>query len=838
MKFKTTAILAVVCVAVFAYLFLVVKPFEQKPEATDKTTEKVDKKLLDPEPEGIDRVEVSRRDGKSLVFVRDGKDEWKMAAPIEGTASKFEVDALVNSVATMKIEREYAKDNPNRPGPAVSGLDKPLGHVKLMKDGKVLLAEVKIGSRVPTGMGNYVELVGKDTIYVSKMDLNRQFTNRVEDYRDKRVLKFEYNDVQKVKAEGVRGFELVKGTGDTWTLESPVHALADKSKVDSMVRPLTTLRADQFVDDKPDTLKLYGLDNPRLKITVETKETIPAKAEPGDPDTQPADTQPSVESRTYVLSVGGPTDPKEESYFAQVDGMASVFTIRQDTFKSISPSETDIRDKLIAKVEADRVKKIEASTPDGGMTLTKQADGKWRFADGTEADATLAGDLVKAAANLKAAEFLDPRKELVVLDWNSPRAKLVLTQEGEVNPETVLVGPASASGKMVYVRNAAQEDVAAVPAPSVNQLLQPPVSYRNRSVMSFDREEITGILIDRNDPQAPASARHILLAKRDQKWSMVEPVSGPADEETVRNLLQDLSSLPARRVVAVGDKAKYGLDKPGVIVTMTAEMAAPAAETQPTTMPASGPARDVAVLNQLIEYQKTNPNENPQATEMLKKMLAEKLTSMPAGDAPAAKPAGKTYALQLSLKDAAVYACRPGDEVVYELDRKVYDDVISEMYDHQVVRFETADVVEVAFKTSAAQITLRKAGDEWKYIEDPLVRIDGAKVTDVLSAFKDLKTGRFADYNAADMNKYGLGDSAERISFGLKEGREIVLLLSPMGPAGDPSQSMRYGAVGGTSRVFLLQGQQVAKFRQRVEDFQKHEAAPTPAFNPNAPPGG
>ncbi len=759
-----------------------------------------------------------------------------MTAPIEGPASKFEVDALVNSVATMKIEREYAKDNPNRPGPVVSGLDKPLGHVKLIKDGKVL-AEVKVGSRVPTGMGNYVELVGKDALYVSKMDLNRQFTNRVEDYRDKRVLKFEYNDVQKVKAEGVRSFEVVKGTGDTWTLESPVHALADKSKVDSMVRPLTTLRADQFVDDKPDTLKLYGLDNPRLKITVETKETIPAKAQPGDPNTQPADTQPSIETRTHVLSVGGPTDPKEESYFAQVNGMPSVFTIRQDTFKSITPTETDIRDKLIAKVETERVKKIEASTPQGDMILTRQPDGKWQFADGTDADATLTGDLIKAAANLKAAEFLDPKKELVVLDWNSPRARIVLTQEGEVNPVTVLVGPASASGKMVYVRNAAQEDVAAVPAASVNQLLQPPVSYRDRSVLSFDRDQITGILIDRGDPQATASARHVLLAKRDQKWSMVEPISGPADEETVRNLLQDLSSLPARRVVAVGDKAKYGLDKPSVVVTMTADASAPA-ETQPATMPATGPARDISVLNQLLEYQKTNPNENPQATEMLKKMLAEKLASMPADDAPAAKPAGKTYGLQLAIKDGVVYACKPGDEVVYELDHKVYDDVVAEMYDHQVVSFEPAEVVELAFKTSAAQLTLRKAGDEWKYVEDPLVRIDGAKVTDVLNAFKDLKTGRFADYNAADLNKYGLADSAERISFGLKEGREIVLLLSPMGPAGDASQTMRYGAVRGTNRVFLLQGQQVAKFRQRVEDFQKHEAAPAPAFNPNAPPGG
>jgi len=876
MNTKTTAILALVCVAVFAYLLFVVKPFSEKAAPTEKAA-KAQKALLDPKPEGTDRIELTSR-GKPFVFVRDGKEDWKLTAPIEAGASKFEVDALLDAVTAMKVDKEYDKDSPQRPGNAVSGLDKPQATVKLAKGDKVL-ADVRIGTRVPTGRGNYVQLTGKDAIYVSVSDLDRLFTKRLDDYRDKRVLKFNFDDVQKVKVEGLRNFELVKAAGEEWTTESPLHAQADKSEADKLLRPLTNLRADQFIDDAPKSLKLYGLDNPRLKISVETKETTPAKAEPGEPGTKPADTQPVVETKTYVLLIGASADPKEESYYAQIGGKPWVFSIRQDTYKTLSPTETAVRDKAIARVEANKVKKVEAVTPGGDMVLFREADGKWRFADNTEADATLVGNLIKTVANMRATDFVDLKKELLVLDWNKPRAKVVLTLEGQVNPVSVLVGPASASGKMVYVRNQAQEGVAAVPENQVLQLLQAPVSYRNRRVMAFDKDDAVEIQIDRNINDQPAPPVRLFKSKNTGKWQMVEPVAGPSEESAVSNLLQDLSSLSARRVVAMGDKAKYGLDKPGVTVAVTMKAAdvpyvqampevkpqpasAPAqaaASSRPTTMaataPASGPARDVAILKQLIEYQKTNPNENPMATEMLKKRLADLQASMPAeaaastpaasapaavaaasrpAPAPAPAPAaGKVYQLLMIVKDGVTYACQPDSDAIYELDNKIVDDALVEMYDCQITQFDPADVTEAAFKNKVANITLRKVGNDWKYIEDPLVQVDASKVSDVLTAFKDLKTHRYTDYHSTDLAKHGLAGDVDRVSFALKNGRKIEILCSDTIPANDKAKTCRNGVVAGTDKVFHLRLQdQIPKFRQRIEDFQKRPGADRPSPGP------
>jgi hypothetical protein len=144
------------------------------------------------------------------------------------------------------------------------------------------------------------------------------------------------------------------------------------------------------------------------------------------------------------------------------------------------------------------------------------------------------------------------------------------------------------------------------------------------------------------------------------------------------------------------------------------------------------------------------------------------------------------------------------------------------MYRRQIFKLEPADVTEMAFKAGMHSITLRKAGDDWKYVEDPLVQIDSSKVTDVLNAFKEFKTFRFAEYNAADLGKYGLASNTDQVTFGFKGGQKIeVLISSLMGPAGDATQGLRYAALAGTNRVFMLKPDQVARARQRIEDFQK-----------------
>ena len=109
MNTKTTVILALICAVVFAYVLLVVKPWEPGVEPEKPTADGTP--LLDPKPEGIDRIELARRDGPAFVFTHADEDEWDLEAPIQAPASRFEVDALRIKVRQL-LERWNAGPRP------------------------------------------------------------------------------------------------------------------------------------------------------------------------------------------------------------------------------------------------------------------------------------------------------------------------------------------------------------------------------------------------------------------------------------------------------------------------------------------------------------------------------------------------------------------------------------------------------------------------------------------------------------------------------------------------------------------------------------------------------
>jgi len=807
MNTKTTVVLALVCVVVFAYLMFVEKPWQSEPvEEAPVAAEERGEPLFDPrpDPKSVDRVEIEEDDGRSFVFVRDEENGWDLAVPIEARASKFEIDALVDALCNIRYVQVFEPRDRNRPSPTTTGLAEPSAFVRLLADGKPVVA-LNIGARVPTGSGNYLSLVDDDRIFVSRDTLSDRFGKRLADYRDKRILDFQLADVQRVKVEGVRHFELVRQDAEEWLLEAPFRGPADKSKVENVVRPLTYLRADAFIDDEPLSPRLYGLETPQLTVTVETEKTIPAKAKPGEPDTQPADTQPSVAKDTYVLHVGSAADVGGERYFARLAGEASIFTVRQDTFNTLTPEVTDLLRQRIAPVDAAKVRKIELSNAGGSMTLTKDAEGHWRFEeDGETADDAAVSNLVKAVSDLTASEYINPETTLAVLDWQNPRARVVLTQERQLTPVTVLVGSNSAGGQMTYVRNQAAEAVAAVRAEAVAPLLEEPIAYRVRRIFSFDPVQANQIEILRK------GAAPVRVQRFEREWRMIAPVEAAADEENVRSVLQNFATLTARRVVGTGDLASYGLDDAELSVAVTTIVF--------PDPPAEGEAGDTAT--QPAAAEDTAESEQPTTNESAHVDHAKP-------DAPSAEeqePEVIWYILNLSRQGDVVYAVVAGEQTVYEMDSGIYDDLTAEMHDRTVIGYLTGHVTEMAFTADGQTMTLRKVADgQWRYEEDPLVPIDTQKVEDIIKAFQGFQTHRYVDYEAEDLAAYGLEDEAARLRIDLEDGGRYEVLLSKQGPAGDP-QNSRFAVLAGTRKVFLLTGEQAARFAQKLEDVEKNPA--------------
>jgi hypothetical protein len=903
MNTKTTLVLAILAVAVAACLVFIIKPWEAPKAAPEEEQKSTAKALFDPKPTDVDRVEVTvRGEPVKRVFKKDA-DGWTMLSPTTCPSNDITFE-LINKVTDAKYLKEYPVGDKYRPDDSVTRLNNPTATVKLMK-GDQVVAELTVGGRLGTGKGTYIKRGGSNSIYESQEQstydsLSEAFTKKVSTYRNKRVLNVKLEDVREVQASGLSSYKLVK-SGQNWLIEQPDRGRADKSAVESnVVNPLIGLSVQDFVDDAPVSGKPYGLDQPRLTLAVTSTKTVPPKVKPGDPNTNPADTQPSTEPVVNTLLVGGPTG--DGNYYGQLKSAPWVFTLSSSTVDNLSKKATDLRDKVLAKIENAKVIKVVSTTSGGEMTLTKK-NAKWSFADGTVSDTTAVDDLIKAVADLKATEFADTSKLLVPINWDKPVARVTLTQEGEANPVTVLVGPESASGKMVYVKNAAEDAVAVAYEDQVAQLLAGPVAYTDRQILQFPQERATTLEVARTGGEA------VTLKQEKNVWSIVSPIQATADSGAVRNLLLDLSSLRAKRV-AGKDKAACGLDSPAVTLavhvapltadpkvkvvstapatkpaaTRTATTTKPAstqpgkkptlqdlldytlglpkeqqnplainmlkemiakekaAATQPTTQAATRPSKHPPGMSpeELLEFQKTLPKDqqNPKATEMLQKVIAERKAAdtQPAASQPAPKPT--IYRLMVAQKDGKTYACREGNDLVYELENKIYDDATAELHDRQVTKLDTATVTELALATGGGELVFNKSGEAWTYAGDPVLPIDKAKVDEVLNAIKDLKTHRYVAYQAADMGKYGLAGQTSRVSVVAEGGRRVEMLVSVTGPAGDPDKS-RYAVLAGSKAVFLLKGDQVDKFTKKIDNFEKSSTpAPSPPGGMGGQPGG
>ncbi len=884
MNTKTTLVLAVLAVVVVACLFFVVKPWEERvvtPEDEEpKTTAKA---LFEPKPADVDRVEVSLRDEPTAQVFKKDADGWTMLSPTTCPAIDYQVTGnLIDKVGNLKYLKEYKVGDKYRPDDSVTRLNNPAATVKLMK-GEQTLAELVVGGGLGIGKGNYIKRGGSDSIYESQETLSKAFDKKASEYRNKKILNVKLEDVKAVVASGLSSYKLVK-SGQNWLIEQPERGRADKNAVESnVVNPVIGLYVVNFVEDAPANLRRFGLDQPRMTLTVTSTKTVPPKAKPGDPNTQPADTQPSTVEVENTLLVGGPTG--DNNYYAKLKTAPWVFTLGSGTVDNLAKKVSDLRDKTLAKVESAKVIKLVSKTPDGEMTLAKK-QGKWAFADGSVSDASAVDDLVKALADLKAEDFVDTAGQLVPLDWSKPRASVTVTQEGEANPVTVLVGPASSSGKMVYVKNAAEDAVAAVREEQVTQLLAGPVAYSDRQVMQFPRERATKLEITR------AGGQTVTLKQEKNVWSMIAPVKASTDAEAVRNLMQDLATLRAKRV-ASKDKKAYGLDSPAVTLAVTVEpltadpkvkvvstapaatkpattqpgkkptlqdlldytlslpkekqnplaidmlkdmiakekAAATQAATQPSTKPATAPAKYAPGMSpeELLAFQKTLPKDqqNPKATEMLEKLISERKSAetQPAATQPAPPPT--IYRLAVGQKDGKTYACRDSSDLVYELENKVYDDASAEMHDRQVAKLDTAAATELSLVTGGGELTFRKSGDEWTYAGDPVLPIDKTKVDEVLNAVRDLKTHRYVSYQGADRAQYGLTGQVNRVSVVAEGGKRIEILIGTTGPTGDADKS-RYAALADGQTVFLLKGDQVDKFTKKLDNFEKKTTGGTP----------
>ncbi len=258
---RSTLVLLGVALALGAYIYFVES--ERPPAGTADPLEPA----FDVESDDIDSLSVTASNGDRTVIEKDG-DRWRIVEPFAVNVDVTQVVSLTSSLASLEVQRVVAGPE-DAPDPAAFGLTTPAIEVGFgTADGDD--ARLLIGERSPAGNDLYATVAGSNRVFLISGFLDTTFDQTTFDLRDKSILDITRNEVDSLEIEGPDlSVRLRKADGE-WSLASPIEARADLGVTDGLVGRLSNGRMTAIEEESvdADALAPYGLDDPRLTVTV------------------------------------------------------------------------------------------------------------------------------------------------------------------------------------------------------------------------------------------------------------------------------------------------------------------------------------------------------------------------------------------------------------------------------------------------------------------------------------------------------------------------------------------------------------------------------------------
>lgn len=220
--------------------------FSYSKTALDKSVNDLrDKRLLNISADKISRIELLRKN-QDMEFGRD-KDEWQILKPKPLRADSSLVGDLAQKLSDARMDLSGTEDAASAfahaPVLATAKVTGPSGteELQLRKAKDAFYAKSSI----------------VDGVYKVSADLGQSVDKGVDDFRNKKLFDFGYNDPNKIEMhDGAKGYFLTRSGRDWWSNGKKM----DADSVFSLLSQLRDLAATKFLES--------GFSNPNLELTV------------------------------------------------------------------------------------------------------------------------------------------------------------------------------------------------------------------------------------------------------------------------------------------------------------------------------------------------------------------------------------------------------------------------------------------------------------------------------------------------------------------------------------------------------------------------------------------
>src|SRR5262245_43105388 len=261
MHWRTTLILAIVALAVFAYLIFIEVKRPGKEEARREA-----QNMVNFDRSKIDGIIIQNGDQKIEIRRRDNK--WRLETPIKDQADGALVESLLSDLENWRKEGTIpAKEiDADKTKFAEYGLNNPKLKLKLL--GHERPPEILFGKDAAMEGRMYVRFQNSKETFLAGQSVKKDIDKKPEEFRDKKLTDLSNEQVRRVILKTPAG-EIEFEKRDThWEILKPLRARADDQKVNDLISQVTSARIGEFVADDRGDLRAYGLAEPRGSITL------------------------------------------------------------------------------------------------------------------------------------------------------------------------------------------------------------------------------------------------------------------------------------------------------------------------------------------------------------------------------------------------------------------------------------------------------------------------------------------------------------------------------------------------------------------------------------------
>ena len=521
MKLRTTLALLVVAIALGGFIFGLDRCSQSTRDRRERATRigKVNRKDI----QGF-----KIQNGDELIRVKADGDDWKMTAPWKDDADIGVIDQLLDALQGLKPDdtiTDLGKGGRKREMLKDFGLNKP--RLRLQLEGKRMPGEYQFGQDAAVRGNCYLRVGDDDAVYVVSDDLKKVVSKKAEDFRDHRMTPFLTTLINRAIFRVSGGeIELTKEQ-DNWLLQRPIKARASNDAVVDLLTKMNQTQIAKFISDEKGSTGSFGVGSPSRAVTLF-----------------------GTEGDKVEILIGNSVPSDLNLIYAQLPQRSSVVEVRKDFATLFEITPNDLRDRKIARLNADLIDRVTIETPNQPKLVLGRQENRWRLLSPTQslANAQNIATLIQTLNQGDITNFVsDTATDLAKYALDRPKLKISFSSYSSENTaeanagETVLATLAfgNSEGGLTYARLEQEPYIFSVSDQLINELPTTEISFRTLDVLELRRDELESVHVEKRSQEPIDLARD-----KKGKW-MLKSNAAQQDEGRIQSFLNTLTSLRA-----------------------------------------------------------------------------------------------------------------------------------------------------------------------------------------------------------------------------------------------------------------------------------------------------